>query len=66
MLQFLAAKAYLQRELLGKAKTMFLAVTVAGVSNAIKRQAWNEIAQIEASRDDHDAAQAAWRSAALA
>jgi HemY protein len=66
MLQFLAAKAYLQRELLGKAKTMFLAVTAAGVSNAIKRQAWIEIAQLEALRDDHDAAQAAWRSAALA
>jgi HemY protein len=65
MLQFLVAKAYLQRELLGKAKVMLVSVTKSDLSASIKRQAWIALAELETARDEPAAAEAAWRSAAL-
>ena len=65
MLQFLVAKAYLQRELLGKAKAMLVSVTKSDLSASIKRQAWIALAELETARDEPAAAEAAWRSAAL-
>jgi HemY protein len=66
LLQYLTAVAYVQRQLVGKAKPMLKRAAESDAPLDLRRDAWVQTAKLEAELGDQAAAAAAWQAAALA
>lgn len=64
-LQYLAGQAYLQRQLWGKAATLLAQASAQLTDPELARRCWRSLARLAEERGDADAAQAAWKKAAL-
>ena len=58
--------AYVQRQLVGKAKPMLKRAAESDAPLDLRRHAWVQTAKLEAELGDQAAAAAAWQAAALA
>jgi len=65
-LQYLAAKACLQRELWGKAQQLFTGAAQQLTDARLRASAWRHLAELAQQRGDAQAACAAWKNAAQA
>ncbi len=64
-LQYLAGQAYLQRQLWGKAASLLGQASAQLSDPELARRCWRGLARLAERRGDADAAQAAWKRAAL-
>lgn len=64
-LQYLAGQAYLQRQLWGKAATLLGQASSQLTDPELARRCWRGLARLAEERGDAEAAQAAWKKAAL-
>ncbi len=64
-LQYLAGQAYLQRQLWGKAATLLGQASQQLTDPELARRCWRSLACLAEERGDAEAAQAAWKKAAL-
>ncbi len=64
-LQYLAGQACLQRQLWGKAATLLAQASQQLTDPELARRCWRSLARLAEERGDAEAAQAAWKKAAL-
>ncbi|MBS3996950.1 MAG: heme biosynthesis protein HemY [Hydrogenophaga sp.] len=64
-LQYLSGQAYAHRELWGKATQLLVQASHSLTEPVLLRRTWVALARLAEERDDADAAQAAWKKAAL-
>ena len=65
VLAYLAGQAFMQRSLWGKAAALLNRSVVLLEDRELARRGWRSLAVLAEERGDHEAAQAAWRRAAL-